>query len=247
MTEMPSGTCIVPVNHLRFDGDESRGGQPRSGTAAAAEPGVPALLGSIDGVDVRRPGFVGCDPAHRRPCLARAGLRDGRAHRAAVAAQPAVRTARRGLGGPAGQAAPRHDPRRHRPRRGVRDDTAVLRAARADLRADVRGHVRGRLSIRAVHRVRRDAVRVDRGERRVCRRPVADLREPGAFLSRRPVRRRAARAGAERAVRHRGGRPVVPRVGLSARPDPAGGAARRQRRRRPHRRAALHRRLPDRR
>ena len=111
------------------------------------------------------------------------------------------------LGGPAGQAAPRHDPRRRRPGGGVRDDTAVLRAARADLRADVRGHVRGRLAFRAVHRVRRDPVRLDRGDGRVRRRPVADLRQPGAFLSRRAVGRRAARAGAERAVRHRGRTP----------------------------------------
>ena len=65
--EMRLNACIVPVQHLRFDGDESRGGQPRSGTAVAAEPGVPAILGRVDGVDVRRSGLVGRGTAHRRP------------------------------------------------------------------------------------------------------------------------------------------------------------------------------------
>src|SRR5215475_1147489 len=119
-----------------------RGGEPWPGSAVAAGPGVPAVLGSVDGIDVRRPGLVGRAPAHGRPGAARGRRRDGVPDRAAVAAEPAVRAARRGLGGPARQAAAHDDPRRPGPRRGAGDHPAVLRAACPDDDADVPGDVR---------------------------------------------------------------------------------------------------------
>ena len=167
-------------------------------------------------------------------------------HRAAVAAEPAVRTARRGLGRPAGQAARRHDPRRHRPRRWRSRRSGVLRAARADLRQMCAVTFVAGLAFRAVHRVRRDAVRVDRGV--------------GGYVDGQSL------IYGSRALSFFGGPSVggllvqalsgpyaivvdalsflgsAFQLGL----DPAEGAARRRRRRRPHRRAAVHRRLPDR-
>src|ERR1700733_8915703 len=96
--------CVVPFIRLRFDSYEFRGGTGRLGSAVAAGPGVPPILGSIDRLDVRRPDLVGRAAAHRSSRAARRGRLDGVPDRAAVAPQPAVRAARRRLGGPAGQA-----------------------------------------------------------------------------------------------------------------------------------------------
>src|SRR5215469_16629219 len=70
-SHMPRDGCNVRIKHLRFDRYEYRGREPWPGSAVAARPGVPAVLGSVDGIDVRRPGLVGCAPAHGRPGAAR--------------------------------------------------------------------------------------------------------------------------------------------------------------------------------
>src|ERR1700735_5718995 len=57
--------CVVPFIRLRFDSYEFRGGTGRHGSAVAAGPGVPAILGRFDGVDVRRSDLVGRAAAHR--------------------------------------------------------------------------------------------------------------------------------------------------------------------------------------
>ena len=223
-------------------------GQPRSGTAVAAGPGVPAILGSVDRVDVRRPGLVGRGAAHRRARAARAGR-----------IEMGVLTALQWLPSLlfALHAGAWVD------RRGKRRSAMILAdlgraAAFATIPLCYALHVltfaqmcvvtfvAGR-AVGAVHRVGRDAVRVDRAAGGVRRRPVADLRQPGAVLPRRAVGRRAAGAGAERRrtpswwTRCRSSaRPSSSASIRPAEPPAADGEDGR------HGRAAVHRRLADR-
>ena len=236
--------CVVPFIRLRFDSYEFGGGTGRAASAVAAGPGVPAILGRFDRVDVRRPDLVGRAAAHRRAGAARRGRVDGVPDRAAVAPQPAVRAARRGVGGPAGQAADGDDPGRPGPGGGAGHHPALLRAARADAGPDVRGDVRRGRAVGAVHRVGRHAVRVDRAAGLLRRRAVADLRQPRVLVHGRAVRRRPAGRGADGAVRGGRGRAVVPRLGGPAGRDQAGRAALVRRRRRGDGRAAVRRRAP---
>src|SRR3984885_8985874 len=87
-------TCVVRFLRLRFDSYEFGGGTGRPGSAIAAGPGLPSVLGRIDRVDVRRPDLVRRAAAHRRPGAPLRRGRDGVPDRARLAPQPAVRAAR---------------------------------------------------------------------------------------------------------------------------------------------------------
>src|SRR6266516_7604600 len=125
--------------------------------------------------------------------------------------------------------------------RAVRQRPGVLRAARADAGAAVRGHVRRGDTEHLVHRVGRDAIRLDRGARTVHGRAVADLRQPGAVVRRRPEPRRGAGPAAVSPVRGGRGRAVVRRLGVLPGPDPPGRAAGQRRRRNGDRGRSVHR------
>ena len=191
---------------------------------AAARDRLPAVLGRAEHLPVRRPDLVHRAAAGRGARAARQPGRDGLPQRPHLAAQPAVRPARRGLGGPARPPPGHHDRGGPGPGRAAGQHPGLLGAGRAQPGPGVRGGVRGRDAEHLLHRVRRRAVRGPGAQRPVRGRQLADLPEPGAGRGGRPQRGRPAGAGPVRAVRAGRRRAVVPRLGVLPEPDPPGRA-----------------------
>ena len=233
----PEGARLVTFLHLAFPRQDARergravarqrrrrGGAGSCRRCCATR--CSAVLERVHRVHGRGPGHTDRGAADRGARAARGRGRDGAADGARMAAEPAVRHARRGLGRPARPAAAADDRLRPRAVRAARHRPGLLGARRAHPRAAARRRVRGRDAVHPVQRRRPDAVRVDRRAGAVRGRAVAHLRQPGHV-----VRRSGPRsAGCSPSCSPRRSRSSRTRCRSSGRRSSCGGSTRPSRR-----------------